>query len=515
MSNLLYNFYILKSRLQEMLSSEKHLHPERWALPHEMTPISYPDPYQPGLLLGIDEFGRTLQVRKQPKYSELGNVGIFAPPRSGKSIHFTTQLLTWPHSAIVNDPKGELFDLTAGYRKTLGEVYVFDVTGKGHQSNPLFGVTTEDAFYSIATQLLYKPNEGEGRSFTNRAINMLTPIFLAARMEQRSPFPYVRDIMRLGLRGVASRLHALSPLLSMQFLDMEYEKTDFSSKFLADSYSTLTSAIRPFLTETVVRSLDGNDFDIAALMRSKTPITVYLRWPERHLLALQPLIKMMWGTYIEELKATYDNYKGVGCYEVGLFVDEAGICPVPELKKHIATVNSRGMSFVLGYQDISQIDENYGIANRKTILNSIRSYIFFYQEDIDTLRIIAEKLGYRSGFAHSESEHGDSITTGSSEQKVYVITPPEIRRLKKHQVIIAHKLEDLRPFKSHQADYRRFPELMRRQAIKPPDIPTLPPCSLRSKGGSSPSSDASHLPGGSGAGLSRPLLTSAVRGGVL
>src|SRR5659263_626222 len=89
-----------------------------------------------------------------------------------------------------NDIKGDLFTQTAGYRNTLGEVIVIDPQGLGHRFDPLEGKQTEDELHSAATHLLFKPDEGEGAIFTQRAINMLTQLFLAARREGQPPFPY-------------------------------------------------------------------------------------------------------------------------------------------------------------------------------------------------------------------------------------------------------------------------------------------------------------------------------------
>jgi type IV secretory pathway TraG/TraD family ATPase VirD4 len=107
----------------------------------------------------------------------LGNVLVVAPTRGGKGLLATSQLLTWPHSVIVNDIKGDLFTQTAGYRSSLGKVYVIDPTGIGNWYDPLLGKETEDELLSSATHLLYKPDEGEGTIFTQRAIIMLTQRF--------------------------------------------------------------------------------------------------------------------------------------------------------------------------------------------------------------------------------------------------------------------------------------------------------------------------------------------------
>ena len=115
---------------------------------------------------------------------------------------------------IVNDIKGELFLDTAGYRSTLGPVFVIDPTGIGHRYDPLLGKQTEDALLSSATHLLFKPDEGEGAIFTQRAIVMLTQMLLASRIEGIAPFSYIRFLIRLGLADTATRLNTISPELA-------------------------------------------------------------------------------------------------------------------------------------------------------------------------------------------------------------------------------------------------------------------------------------------------------------
>jgi len=67
-----------------------------------------------------------------------------------------SQLLTWGGSCIVNDLKGDLYDQTAGYRKTIGAVYRFDTRGYGDPYDPLQGKYEEDDLYALAKHLLYE-----------------------------------------------------------------------------------------------------------------------------------------------------------------------------------------------------------------------------------------------------------------------------------------------------------------------------------------------------------------------
>ena len=81
---------------------------------------------------------------------------------------------------------------------------MIDPTGVGHRYDPLLGKKTEDELLSSATHLLFKPDEGDGAIFTQRATVMLTQLFLAAREEGRAPLPYVRQIIRTGLTAAPS-----------------------------------------------------------------------------------------------------------------------------------------------------------------------------------------------------------------------------------------------------------------------------------------------------------------------
>src|SRR5437763_15840877 len=116
-------------------------------------------------------------------------------------------------------PSGELFLHTAGYRSLLGPVFVIDPTGIGHRYDPLLVKQTEDALLSSATHLLFKPDEGEGTIFTQRAIVMLTQMLLASRIEGIAPFSYIRFLIRLGLADTAARLNTFPPELATHFLD--------------------------------------------------------------------------------------------------------------------------------------------------------------------------------------------------------------------------------------------------------------------------------------------------------
>ena len=254
------------------------------------------------LLLARGPNRHLLRVRPQETRPELGNLLVVAPTRGGKGLLATSQLLTWPHSVVVNDIKGELFTQTAGYRQSLGKVFVIDPTGIGHRFDPIVGRVSEAKLYAAAKHLLHESHEGEGVVFTQRATKMLTQLFLAGLVEQQragedataSLLPYVGQLLSLPLRQVAKRLERIDPALATRFLDGEYTQTNFTDdRFLLSAWGTLTARLYPLLTADVLRCLSGSDFTAGEIMIAQTPITIYLRWPEPDLLALSPLVRLV------------------------------------------------------------------------------------------------------------------------------------------------------------------------------------------------------------------------------
>src|SRR4051794_371256 len=156
MERFLYHFFSFWSSLMGELLLHRHLHVARFARLDELSGLASPRPRSSTLLLGRTRFRHLLQVSATRQRRELGNLLVVAPTRGGKGLLATSQLLSWKHSVIVNDIKGELFAQTAGYRSTLGKVYVIDPAGVGHRYDPLQGKHTEYDLLSSATHLLFK-----------------------------------------------------------------------------------------------------------------------------------------------------------------------------------------------------------------------------------------------------------------------------------------------------------------------------------------------------------------------
>jgi len=464
---------VLDNWIIALFSHDSRLHRARFASFYELSHLLDTIPVANALLLGTRKGREVVCVRPTKIRREIGNLLIVAPTRGGKGLLAASQLLSWQHSVIVNDIKGELFAQTAGYRSRLGKVFVIDPGGVGHCFDPLHGKQGEDEFYSSASHLLFEADEKE-RIFTQRAIVMLTQLFLASRREGIAPFPYTRFLIRLGLESAASRLNLVDPDLATQFLDRNFLQANWSDKFLLSSWSTLTTRMRPLLTETVVRSLTHSDFTPQELLCSEKPLSVYIRWKEQDLLALSPLVRLLWGTLMNELTTTYDKAQGEGCKPVLLLIDEAGRSAIPSLADQATTVVGRGVSMWIAIQSLSQLETVYGKARSQVLRDNMESQIYYRPTDLATARYLEERLGSRSAYAHSiTSKEGAEVQEGQSERPIPLLSSQEIAQFKDEEIIGFHR--HLPPMRLSRLDWRKHPTLIQRQSIPAPQLQTLPP----------------------------------------
>jgi type IV secretion system protein VirD4 len=483
----LARFASLRSRINAWWSSTPQLYPDRFAHPHEFDRLrSDRWPHETSLLIGVSAFNQVLTVRPTATRRQLGSALICAPPRSGKSVLAISQLLTWPHSAVVLDIKGELYEQTAGYLRQRGHtILVIDPTGVGNQFDPLHGRVTQRQLYAAAKYLLYEAGEREP-IFIERGIKMLVQLFLAALEENRQAgyekyhlLPYALQLMDLPINQIAAHLQAVSPTLATKFLSGAYnpEKDYDEKRFLTSAWESADARLYPIRSPEILRAFDGSDFTAEEIITSEKPYTVYLRLPEAELFALAPMIRLIVQTLIHEMLTTYDTRPGrtaaeKGCYPVLFILDEAGRTKIPDLYEYASTVVGRQISLWVAIQSISQLHA-YGWANAETLLDNLDTQIFYYQKQA-TGKYLSETLGRKSEYSRSESRReGGGESQGLSEQGVPLLTPAEIRQLDDEDIVVFH--HNLPPFRAKRMNWQEHAVLRQRVAMKPPVLQPLPP----------------------------------------
>jgi type IV secretion system protein VirD4 len=481
-----YPLAVVLSWWNATFGKSEALYQARFASDHEVAYLTTDSLPAKSLLLGMTHFSRILHVRATPKRRELGNILIEAPTGGGKGLLAVSQLLSWCSSCIVFDIKGDLYKQTAGYRATLGPVYRFDTRGYGNTYDPLDGKCAEDELYALAKLLMYEPHEGDGKAFTQRGTKMLTLLWLACLELNRFTgehyrlLPFVGHMADLGLNSAAAIINDISPTIARRFLDGEYNpEHDYNeNKYLTSSWESLTARLYPLLTDRILRCFNGSDFTARDIIAGKTPVTLYVCVPEKDLGAKAPVTRLVMESLMAEMKDYFDDAPGEtaaekGCREVLYLMDEAGNLDLRSLPNDVSTVRSRGISIWAAYQDNAQIESQHGPYKAKAIRNNMDTKLFYRQADFETAKDIAESLGYRSAYAHSQTlRSGQEASESLSEHAVPLLTPRDINELNPDEILVLHS--NRKPIQAKRMDWRAFPILKQRRTIPPPPFKPLP-----------------------------------------
>ncbi len=461
------------------LLSDKRLHTSRFARIDEIEPLLATTPVSDGLLVGSVKqfflFRRYICVRPSKHKKEIGNSLMIAPTGGGKGNQIRGQIVSWKNSLIINDPKGDLFLATAGYRASIGDVYVIDPTrGVGHSFDPLHAKSTEDTYLSVARALVFDPKDHDA-FWSKSAARMMMQLFKAARRENIAPLIYVRHMIDLGLPQVAKRLNRLDPNIATAFLGADFEEVNLdTNRTLYGIWSTLQTSLTPFLTETLVRCFTRSDFTAETIMRSERPVTLYLRWEETELERLAPLIRVFCISLMKGLIACYDNAQGEQCRPVLMCLDEIGRTPIPDLDGYVSTVRSRHISIQLYAQSFAQLEKNYGEKEAQTISANMDTHIILRPNDKDTAADIEEWLGRGSQFAESYNMRGGSelLSESLSEQGIALMSARQLQEMHEKYAIIFHR--DYSPIKAYRLKWWQSKLLKARQGLPPPVLAELP-----------------------------------------
>jgi type IV secretory pathway TraG/TraD family ATPase VirD4 len=428
---------IWKSRLTAYFGKHSNDEDADFAKLHELKRLLSDRVDVPSLNIGIGDYYHPLRVIATTPHEPLGNILLDATTRRGKGLAGQSQVLSWDDysSLLFNDIKQwEYWDITAGHRNRHSRIRRFDPTSPfTHCYDPTLGKTEEHELYKIAEYLLFDPRETQP-TFTRRAIKMFTQMLMGAVAEHQPRFPYIADMVNFDAQYTAEKLYRIrdvGPTLARKFLGRPFESMDWDSKFFHDCWDTLTAKLYIFTLPNVVHALSKSDFTAADIIRGRDPMTVYFCWPENEVDALNPLIRLVYSSLLDDMMTIYDNVRGKGCRRTLVLYDEAGRCPMPRLPHYTSTVVGRGISFWMGVQSLAQFEEHYGTYGLKTILDNIETFVRFRPAtaSMNNHQAISQSLGTRTKLVHSHTKNGEHEAEGTTERTAPLLSDHQIRKL--------------------------------------------------------------------------------------
>lgn len=418
------------------------------------------------------------------------HVAAIAPTRSGKGVGLVIPtLLSWPHSVVVNDMKGELWAMTAGWRKeAAGNVVLKFEPAAAEGSvafNPLeeirIGTLHEVGDVQNLVTIIVDP-DGKGMDhWRSTAHAFLTGLilhlqYMAAEKGAVASLPGVAEalsdpsrpisqlydemiankhlVVRDGTGAVTGR--ESHDTVSRAARDMLNRAENERSSVLSTAMSFLSLYRDPLVARNVSRS----DFKISDLMnyeeltetvdpetgeisvtRQSRPLSLYIVIRAEDKDRLKPLMRLMINQIIRVLLRPTIEYvegreKAPHLQRLLLMLDEfPSFGRLEVFQEALAYIAGYGIKAYLIMQDTVQLQEAYG--RNESITSNCHVRVAYAPNKIETGKWLSDNSGVTTVITERISTSGarfgaflTSVSRSYSEGSRALITPDEVMRLK-------------------------------------------------------------------------------------
>ena len=390
---------------------------------------------------------------------------------SGKSASYSIpnafQMLG---SYVFTDPKGELYDKTAGYlRKNGYEIKVLNLVNPANSDgyNPLLHIRSEIDVDVIANTIV-KGQKSEGGNndpywddMAEMLLKALIYYLMATRPEEEQNLASCSELVRAANANGGSNL--LTELMNQLPYDhparMNYKSIEIApEKTYGSILSSLQSKLGKFDSKEIaeVTSTDTIDFDEIGTRKT----AVYVISSDTHK-AYDFLLTIFFSQMIQQLYDFADKNGGRLRMPTFFILDEfANIGQIPDFDKKISTSRSRGISFSVILQNLDQLEAVYE-KSYETIMGNCDTHVFLGSNSYKTVEYFSKALGEKTISRDSRSInrdkqfHRQGYSDSDQVMARALMTPDELRRMDNDLCIIYEK--GLKPIKDEKYYYFETP----------------------------------------------------------
>ncbi len=390
---------------------------------------------------------------------------------SGKSASYSIpnafQMLG---SYVFTDPKGELYDKTAGYlRKNGYEIKVLNLVNPANSDgyNPLLHIRSEIDVDVIANTIVkgQKSESGSNDPYWDDMAEMLLKALIyylmATRPEEEQNLASCSELVRAANTNGGSNL--LTELMNQLPYDhparMNYKSIEIApEKTYGSILSSLQSKLGKFDSKEIaeVTSTDTIDFDEIGSRKT----AVYVISSDTHK-AYDFLLTIFFSQMIQQLYDFADKNGGRLKMPTFFILDEfANIGQIPDFDKKISTSRSRGISFSVILQNLDQLEAVYE-KSYETIMGNCDTHVFLGSNSYKTVEYFSKALGEKTITRESLSVnrdkqfHRQGYNDSDQAMARALMTPDELRRMDNDLCIIYEK--GLKPIKDEKYYYFETP----------------------------------------------------------
>ena len=449
--------YVLISVLRQRTTSKGHssIHgTAHWADKHEIE--------QSGLLplKGKDAkgvfVGGWVNEKNELKYLRHNgpeHVLCLAPTRSGKGVSLVlTTLLSWPHSALILDIKGENWALTAGWRKKFGsnKVLRFDPTaGKDQEAKACFNFLNEirigterevsDA-QNIANIIVDPQGEGMKSHWDKTSHMFLVGVILHALYvgKNEGRIASLPDVARHLSNPDGDIVELIDEMLEYPHIDGEChpfiagaarDMANKEEKELSAVNSTAVSFMTIYRDPLVEKNISHSDFLISDLMNNESPVSLYICLNPSDRERLKPLARLLLNLIISRNTESMEFKKGAAVktykHRLLLMLDEfPSLGRLDVFSENLAYIAGYGMKAYLITQGMTQLTRAYGKDESITTNCHIRNA--FAPNKIDTAEYLSREMGTTTVVKKTLTSSGKKLSAvlGQVSESVSEVSRP-------------------------------------------------------------------------------------------
>lgn len=354
------------------------------------------------------------------------HIMAFAPTRSGKGVGLVLPtLLSWPHSTVILDIKGENWELTSGWRQKYAKnkVIKFDPTaadGSSVKFNPLEEIRIATEYEVSDTQnlaIMIIDHDGEGLTdfWRQAGFSFLVGLILHVMYKAKNSNPTQHANLSLlytmlndpskeineVLEDMLLYKHIIDPFSGEKrthqaVASAARELSNMSPAQLSGVVGSVSSNLGLYADPIISRNISKSEFKIDDIMNSETPVSLYLVIKPTDMDRLKPLtrivINQILRILIKDLKfkdgSAIKSYK----HRLLLMLDEfTSLGKLDIFQSSLAYMAGYGIKSYIIIQDLMQLYEAY--TKEESILSNCHVRIAYAPNKIETAELLSKMVG--------------------------------------------------------------------------------------------------------------------------
>jgi len=403
-----------------------------------------------GVYVGAWQRGRKIHYLRD---AGPAHVLAFAPTRTGKGVGLVVPtLLSWPHSVVVHDIKGENWTLTAGWRqRELGSLCIrFDPTctdGTAARYNPLEEIRigpeeVKDA-QNIADMLIDPTGNAPRDHWDLTGHDLLTGVILhvihtSAQKTLAGCLNFLNPPDRnqeKALRAMIETPHA-GEIAHAVIAGAAQAVLSKSPNERASVISVATRCLALFRDPIIAANTSKSDFSISDLIHHERPVSLYLTVPPSDLTRTRVLMRLflaqMGARLTEKLHGENDRSHR---RRLLLMLDEfPALGRLDFLQNVLAYAAGYGIKAYLIAQDLSQLYSAYG--RDESIVSNCAVRVAFTPNKIETARLLSEMAGIATVRHQHRTRSASQVSVSEPESQRPLLTADEAMRLPSDAALI-------------------------------------------------------------------------------